>query len=107
LAIPKKIIVKNKDVAGVEFLKAKLGEPDKSGRRVPVPIHNSEFSIKADFVITAVGAMPDVGPVGGVRITTSKGIIEVRENGKTIVESIFAAGDVEMGASSVVEAIGR
>ena len=45
LAIPKKIIVKNKKVQGVEFYKAKLGEPDKSGRRRPIPIKDKVFTV--------------------------------------------------------------
>ena len=107
LSIPNKIIEKDGKVTGIEFLKAKLGEPDKSGRRRPVPIKNSEFLVKADKIIPAVGAMPDVGQVGGIKVTTPKGVIDVAEHGKTPVKGIFAAGDVEMGPSSVVEAIGR
>ena len=107
LAIPKKIIVKNDVVKGIEFIKSKLGEIDDSGRRKPVPIKNSEFFVEADTIIPAVGAMPDVGLVGGVKVTTPKGVIDVAEDGKTIVDGVFAAGDVEMGSSSVVDAIGR
>lgn len=107
LAIPKKIVVKENKVIGIEFFRAELGEPDESGRRKPLPIKDSGFIVKADFIISAVGAMPDVGPIGGVKVTTPKGVIEVSENGKTVVEGVFAAGDVEMGPSSVVDAIGR
>ena len=107
LAIPKRIIVEDNKVSGVEFFKAKLGESDETGRKKPIKIRNSEFIIKADFVIPAIGAMPDVGPIGGAKVTTSKGVIKVVEDGKTVVEGVFAAGDVEMGPSSVVDAIGR
>jgi NADPH-dependent glutamate synthase beta subunit-like oxidoreductase/ferredoxin/coenzyme F420-reducing hydrogenase delta subunit len=107
LAIPKKILTKNKNTIGVEFLKAKLGKPDSSGRRRPEPIKASEFTIKANTVIPAIGAMPDIRPIGGVKVTTPRGVIEVSEKGETPVEAIFAAGDVEMGPSSVVDAIGR
>jgi len=107
LAIPKKIIVTNKKVTGIEFIKAKLGAPDESGRRRPEPVKNSEFIKKADFIIPAVGAMPDIGPIGGVKVTTPKGVVDIVSYGKTIVDGVFAAGDVEMGPSSVVEAIGR
>ena len=107
LAIPKKIIVKNSKVTGIEFLKAKLGKPDESGRRRPEPIKNSEFIQNAATIIPAIGAMPDVDSVGGVKVTTPKGLINVANYGKTIVKGVFAAGDVEMGPSSVVEAIGR
>ena len=107
LSIPNKIVEKKGQVIGIKFLKAKLGKPDKSGRRSPIPIKNSEFLIKADNIIPAVGAMPDVGSVGGIKVTTPKGVIDVKEHGKTVVKGVFAAGDVEMGPSSVVEAIGR
>jgi len=107
LAIPNKILVKNNRVSGIEFLKARLGKPDKSGRRKPIPVKNSEFVVKANIIIPAVGAMPDLGPIGGMKVTTPRGIVEIKENGQTIIEGIFAAGDVEMGPSSVVDAIGR
>ena len=107
LSIPKKIITKANKVVKIEFLKAKLGKPDSSGRQRPEPIKNSGFTMKADIVIPAIGAMPDIGPVGGVKVTTPRGIIDVANYGNTVVEGVFAAGDVEMGPSSVVEAIGR
>lgn len=107
LAIPKKIIEENNKVTKIEFFKAKLGKPDKSGRRSPIPIKNSTFYISASTIILAIGATPDVGPVNGVKITTSKGIIDVSEHGKTTIKEIFAAGDVETGPSSVVEAVSR
>jgi len=107
LAIPKKVIVKNKKVTGVEFLKAELGEPDESRRKKPVPVKGSEFVVNADFIIPAIGAKPDVGKVGDTKITTSKGRIDVKEMGATSVKGVFAAGDVETGPSSVVEAVGR
>jgi len=107
LSIPKKVKSKDGKVTGIKFLKAKLGKPDKSGRKKPIPIKNSDFIINTDFVIPAIGAIPNIGPIGGIKVTTPKGIIEVKEHNKTIVDGIFAAGDVEMGPSSVVEAIGR
>lgn len=107
LAIPKKIIVKNGMITGLELLKAKLGEPDKSGRKRPIPIKGSKFVLKADIIIPAVGTKPDVGPVGNVKITNKRDRIEIKEKGYTKIKGIFAAGDVETGPSSVVEAIGR
>ncbi len=107
LAIPKRIITQDGKVKGVEFLKVKLGEPDHSGRKRPIPIKDSEFTLNADMVIPAVGAMPDVESVGCVKVTTPKGVVNVSKYGQTTVNGIFAAGDVEMGPSSVVEAIGR
>jgi len=107
LAIPKKILVKKGKVVGMEFFKAKLGKQDDSGRRKPTPIKNSEFVINADIIIPAVGAKPDVESMKDAAITTSQGRINVEEYGQTARKSVFAAGDVETGPSSVVEAIGR
>jgi len=107
LAMPKRIIQKNGKAEVIEFYRAKLGEPDKSGRRSPIPIKNNIFNIPARTIIFAVGAMPDVGPLGGIKVTTPKGTIEISEYGKTVFNGVFAAGDVEMGPSSVVDAIGR
>ncbi len=107
LAIPKRIIVKNGKTTGIELLKARLGEPDESGRKRPVPIEGSEFVLKADTIIPAVGAKPDVGPIGNAKITNKRDRIEIKEKGYTKLRGIFAAGDVETGPSSIVEAIGR
>ena len=107
LVIPKKIIVKNGKTTGIEFLKAKLGKPDESGRRRPVPINGSEFSINADLIVPAVGSKPDVGSIGNIKITNKKDKVEIGEDCSTKIKGIFAAGDVETGPSSVVEAIGR
>jgi len=107
LAIPKKIIVKNRKATGIEFFKAKLGKPDGSGRKRPIPIKGSEFVINADLIVPAVGAKPDVGSIGNVKITNGKDRIEVKEHGSTKLKGVFAAGDVETGPSSVVDAIGR
>ena len=104
LTIPKKIITKNNKVTGVEFLKAKLGSPDKSGRRKPIPISGSEFVVNADFVIPAVGTRPNVK---NKVFTNEKGRVIVNNNMITKVKGVFAAGDAETGSSSVVEAIGR
>ena len=53
LAIPKRIITQDGKVKGVEFLQVKLGEPDHSGRKRPIPIKDSEFTLNADMVIPA------------------------------------------------------
>jgi NADPH-dependent glutamate synthase beta subunit-like oxidoreductase/Fe-S oxidoreductase/coenzyme F420-reducing hydrogenase delta subunit len=107
LAIPKKIILQNNKATGVQFLKAKLGKPDSSGRKRPEPIPNSEFIINATTIIPAIGAKPDVGLVAGETIIKPNGTIQITEYGKTKLKGLFAAGDVETGPTSIVEAIGR
>ena len=54
-----KILTENGKVTGVEFQKNKLGEPDASGRRRPVPIPGSEFTVHCDTVIPAIGQAVD------------------------------------------------
>jgi len=60
LAAPVRIIGKDGKVQGLEFIKTKLGEPDESGRRRPVPIKGSEFVVSASSIISAIGQQPDL-----------------------------------------------
>ena len=93
----------------IECLKMELGEPDASGRRSPVEIKGSEFRMKADAVIVAIGNSPN--PL--IPMTTpglkvgKKGNIEVdEETGKTSRDRIWAGGDVVTGAATVISAMG-
>ncbi len=60
LTAPLEIIQKNGKVSGIKCIKMKLGEPDSSGRRRPVPVEGSEHEIKADMVVAAVSQAPDL-----------------------------------------------
>jgi glutamate synthase (NADPH) small chain len=89
--------------------KMELGEPDASGRRSPVPIKGSEFRMKADAVVCAIGNSPN--PL--IPMTTpglavgKKGNIEAEEaTGKTSRDRIWAGGDVVTGAATVISAMG-
>ena len=93
----------------IECLKMVLGEPDASGRRSPVPVKGSEFRMKADAVICAIGNSPN--PL--IPMTTpglkvgKKGNIEAdEETGKTSRDRIWAGGDVVTGAATVISAMG-
>src|SRR5207237_8078644 len=57
-AAPVKIIEKNGRVGGIEFQRMALGEPDAAGRRRPVPVEGSNFTIECDTVIPAIGQLP-------------------------------------------------
>ena len=61
LTFPVRILGENGQVSGVECVRMKLGEPDKSGRRRPIPVEGSEFMVPADTVVTALGQVPDFG----------------------------------------------
>jgi len=91
-----------------EFIKMKLGEPDESGRRRPIPIVNSEFKIKIDTALVAIGQSPNPlvpKTVKGLKIG-KHGNIETDEDGRTNIPGIFAGGDIATGAATVILAMG-
>jgi len=96
-------------VRGMECISMRLGEPDESGRRRPIPIHGSEFVMDTDTVVIAIGQTPN--PViqrttKGLK-TTGGGIIVVNEKtGKTSKKGVYAGGDVVSGAATVISAMG-
>ena len=89
--------------------KIKLGEPDESGRRKPLIQKNSEFEIKADIIIKALGFDPEELPklFDEEKLQVTKwGTIKVDFNTmETNISGVFAAGDIIRGASLVVWAI--
>ena len=92
----------------VECLKMKLGEPDDSGRRRPVPIEGSNFKIKIDTALVAIGQSPNPlipTTVKGLKIG-KWGNIETDENGATNIPGIYAGGDIATGAATVILAMG-
>jgi len=92
----------------VECIKMKLGEPDDSGRRRPVPIKGSEFKIKIDTALVAIGQSPNPlipQSVKGLKIG-KWGNIETDEEGRTNLPGIFAGGDIATGAATVILAMG-
>lgn len=94
-------------VRGVECLQCRLGEPDKSGRRRPIPIEGSNFVIAADTSILALGYRPDplIGETTPGLKTQSYGLIIVdKETGATSKLGVFAGGDDVTGPDLVVTA---
>jgi len=110
LQSPKRIIGdQNSHVVAIECLKYKLGEPDDSGRRRPIPIEGSEFRIDVDTCIMAIGN----GSNPLIRQTTPElefnkwGNIVVDENCKTSMEGVYAGGDIVLGAATIILAMGQ
>lgn len=97
-------------VTGLECVRMKLGEPDSSGRRRPVPIAGSEFVIKLDLVVPAIGQAADLEFLGqdhGVAITREERINVDGLSFMTSRPGVFAAGDaVTTDKMAVIEAIG-
>ena len=108
LSNPKKFIGSEK-ISSLLVEKMKLGSTDSSGRKKPEPIPNSEFEIKADIAIKALGFDPENIPVlfGNVNLSVSKwGTIKINmKTMETNLPGVFAAGDIVRGASLVVWAI--
>jgi len=107
LTIPKRILG-NGRVAGIETVRASLGEPDESGRRRPVPIERSETVIECDTVIAAIGQVPSTDLLtwqDGPEIT-KWGTVRVNPTTmQTRLAGIFAAGDCIGEGSTVIGAI--
>ena len=95
-------------VRAVECVKMRLGEPDESGRRSPIPVAGSEFTINADCVIMSLGTSPNPllkNTTAGLT-TLKRGEIAVDENGKTSIEGVYCGGDAATGAATVIKAMG-
>jgi glutamate synthase (NADPH/NADH) small chain len=97
-------------VVAMECIKMRLGEPDESGRRRPVPIEGSEFVMELDTVIVAIGNKPNplIPQTMPELETTRWGTIVVDENTMaTSVAGVYAAGDIVSGAATVILAMGQ
>jgi len=108
LSNPKKFIG-SEIISSVLIEKMKLDKADSSGRKMPIPIPNSNFEIKADLVIKALGFDPENLPklFNNSKLVVSKwGTIKINlKSMETSIPGIFAAGDIIRGASLVVWAI--
>ena len=109
LVTPVKILTKNGKTTGVECVRMELGEMDESGRRSPIPIEGSEFSLEFDTIIPAIGERPDTSFIrenDEIELSKWDTIVADEETGATARQNVFAGGDVVTGPSSVVKAIG-
>ncbi len=96
-------------VTAVECIRMELGEPDDSGRRRPVPIEGSEFTIELDTVIVAIGndANPLIsGTTPELKMNRWGNIAADVETGRTNMPKVYAGGDIVTGAATVIEAMG-
>jgi len=96
-------------VKEIECLKMKLGEPDSSGRRRPVPIEGSETTLPLDAVVCAIGNSPNPlipTHTPGLEVGKNGNIVADEETGKTSKERVWAGGDVVTGAATVILAMG-
>jgi len=92
--------------AGLECVRTELGAPDSSGRRAPVAVQGSEFTIPADQVIKAIG-QEKPGLASMLGLATRNGFIQVNTDFETSIAGVFAGGDCirATGAASTVMAV--
>jgi len=109
---------KDKDgkVKSMTCLKMELGEPDRSGRRRPIPVEGSDFEVEADFVLAAIGQKTVVNFIDDINKTVKEGTLktnrwgDVDADAKTLqtgIANVFAAGDGVTGPATLIQAIGQ
>jgi len=106
LVTPKRMLGKNGKVESVECLSMKLGLPDETGRRRPIPVDESEHIVPVDTVIIAIGQTLDTSGLPEKVKTSRRTIIVDPVTLETNLPGVFAGGDATSGPASVVEAIG-
>jgi NADH-quinone oxidoreductase subunit F len=108
LVSPTRIVSDNWKATGLQCIHMMLGEFDTSGRRRPVPIVGSEFFVKADTIIAAVGQAPDLSflpPDSSLERTRWETLVVDSNTLATNIPGIFAGGDFVTGPGMVIEAI--
>ncbi len=108
LSAPKELKAENGRLKGITFLEVRLGDPDASGRRRPIPLAGSEFVMRADAVITAIGQetnLPFLGEQYSKAVNDWGYMTAHSDTCVTPLDGIFAGGDVVTGPATVIEAI--
>ena len=95
-------------VNGLTCVRTELGEPDESGRRRPIVIHGSEFTIPCELVVVALGtrANPLLTQTAPELAVNRWGYVEAGADGQTSMPGVFAGGDIVRGSATVILAMG-
>lgn len=99
---------KNGFVTGLTCVRMELGQPDERGRRKPVPVPHSEFTLDVDTVVMSIGTSPNPlikSTTEGLEVNSRGGIV-VNEEGLTSRHGVYAGGDAVTGAATVISAMG-
>jgi len=106
LSAPTRVLSRDGRLAGIECIRMELGEPDASGRRRPLPVKGSEFTLNIDSVIVAVGQAVDKASLPQELTGTAWGTLVVDPvTMETNISGVFAGGDVVAGPADVITAI--
>lgn len=98
----------HRNVVAIECVRMELGEPDESGRRKPVPVLGSNFTIEVDTVVEAIGTEANrflLNQFPGLQLSKN-GYIIADEDGRTSLPNVFAGGDIVTGSATVISAMG-
>ncbi|MDD4603690.1 MAG: molybdopterin-dependent oxidoreductase [Bacteroidales bacterium] len=117
LTLPK-MINKNSEgeLESITCIRMKLGEPDASGRCRPVPVEGSDFNLKVDYILAAIGQKTDVNFINDINKTSKNGELKINKGGnldtnemtlQTGIPSVFAAGDGVTGPATIIQAIAQ
>ncbi|MBF0547238.1 MAG: FAD-dependent oxidoreductase [Candidatus Riflebacteria bacterium] len=111
LVAPLEILSDNGKVKAIKCQQMKLGDPDASGRRKPIPVQGSETDIECSFIIGAIGQDCDVKGVnnsqfGEIKTTKWNTIVVDDKSLETSAKGVFAGGDVVSGPLAAIDAIG-
>lgn len=106
LTAPLEVLGEGGKVTGLKCQKMELSEPDASGRRKPVPIEGSEFTLAVDAVVEAIGSSSDNDGLDGVAVSDRGYIIVDADTLATGRAGVFAGGDTVTGPKTVIAAMG-
>jgi len=109
LVAPKRVIGENGKVEAIECLRMRLGEPDASGRRGPIPVSFSEHQYEVDLVIPAIGQIPEKSCVPAELLDEKarRALIPVDPiTMETRIPGVFSGGDIVSGPASIIQAVG-
>jgi len=104
LANPTKIS-SEKGILKLECIRMKLGEPDSSGRKRPIPIEGSEFVMEVNTVLPSIGLRPEIPDAFEIEVGRRGTALVTHDTLETSREGVFAGGDAVNGAATVIEAI--
>lgn len=108
LTAPIKILSRNGKINRVKCVKMRLDTPDANGRKRPIPIEGSEFTVRTDIIISAIGEQPDLSFLKGERLTfTNEGLLQFDPDTlETSLSGVFAGGDAVSGPATAIQALG-
>lgn len=108
LAAPTRILGENGKVIGMLCTKMRLGEPDASGRRRPIPVAGAEFALETDSIIAAISQEPDMSFLPrdhGLHVSKWQTLAVDESTLATVRPGVFAGGDAVTGPNTVIDAI--